>query len=84
MWLPAGIMGTAPVGFGHEAVPLAEPAMWVPMVLMAAPSLIVVAPCGLPLALGSRRLWRLGYRRHLFGRGQYPLFAWSEGSSAAG
>ena len=22
-----------------------------------------VAPCGLPLALGCRRVWRLGYRR---------------------
>ena len=22
-----------------------------------------VAPCGLPLVLGRRRLWRLGYRR---------------------
>ena len=63
LWLPAGVLGTAPVGFGHEAVPSAEPAMWVPMVLMAAPSLIVVAPCGLPLALGCRRLWRLGYHR---------------------
>ena len=26
-------------------------------------SLAVLAPCGLPLALGRRRLWRLGYRR---------------------
>ena len=26
-------------------------------------SLAVVAPCGLALALGCRRLWRLGYRR---------------------
>ena len=30
---------------------------------MAVSSLVVVAPCGLPLALGCRRLWRLGYRR---------------------
>ena len=37
--------------------------MWLPMVLMAAPSLIVVAPCGLPLALACRRLWWLGFRR---------------------
>ena len=34
--------------------------MWLPM---AAQSLAVVAPIGLPLALGCRRLWRLGYRR---------------------
>ena len=26
-------------------------------------SLVPVAPCGLPLALGCRRLWWLGYRR---------------------
>ena len=33
------------------------------MLLMTAGSLVLVAPCGLPLALGCRRLWRLGYRR---------------------
>ena len=37
--------------------------MWVMMVPMLAGSLVIVAPCGLPLALGCRRLWRLGYRR---------------------
>ena len=26
-------------------------------------SLAPLVPCGLPLALGCRRLWRLGYRR---------------------
>ena len=26
-------------------------------------ALALVAPCGLPLALGCRRVWRLGYRR---------------------
>ena len=36
--------------------------MWVTATLMAAASLAVLAPCGLPLALGCRRLWRLGYR----------------------
>ena len=30
---------------------------------MSAGSLALVVPCGLPLALGCRRLWRLGYRR---------------------
>ena len=54
---------TAAIRFEQEAGPSAEPGMWVAMVLMAAPSLIIVAPCGLPLALGCRRLWRLGYRR---------------------
>ena len=33
------------------------------MVPMMVVSLVPVAPCGLPLALGCRRLWRLGYRR---------------------
>lgn len=37
--------------------------MWLMMLPMMAVSLGPVAPCGLPLALGCRRLWRLGYRR---------------------
>ncbi|MCY4408533.1 MAG: hypothetical protein OXC15_19370, partial [Rhodospirillaceae bacterium] len=40
-----------------------DPAMWAATVPMAVSSLVVAAPCGLPLALGCRRLWRLGYRR---------------------
>lgn len=36
--------------------------LW-PAVATAAGSLLPVAPCGLPLALGCRRLWRLRYRR---------------------
>ena len=63
LWLPVGVVATAAIRFEQEAGPSAEPGMWVAMVLMAAPSLIIVAPCGLPLALGCRRLWRLGYRR---------------------
>ena len=35
--------------------------MWAATALMAVSSLVVVAPCGLPLTLGCRRLWRLGY-----------------------
>ena len=31
---------------------------------MMAGSLVLVAPCGLLLALGCRRLWRLGYPLH--------------------
>ena len=37
--------------------------MWLATVPMMAVSLLPVAACGLPLALGCRRLWRLGYRR---------------------
>ena len=63
LWLPAGVVVQAAVRFlpGTDGPP--EPGMWVTTALMAAPSLVVVAPCGLPLALGCRRLWRLRYRR---------------------
>ena len=56
LWLPAGVVASAVVRFGTES------ATWMSM-LMSAGSLVPVAPCGLPLALGCRRLWRLGYRR---------------------
>ena len=59
LWLPAGVVATAAVRFAPEM----EPGMWLWMALMWAGSLVPVAPCGLPLALGCRRLWRLGYRR---------------------
>ena len=36
----------------------AEPDLWLTIVPMMAGSLVLVAPCGLPLALGCRRLWR--------------------------
>ena len=50
VWLPAGIAATSVLrGFGLPV----EPQAWL--------SLIVIAPCGLPLALACRRLRRLGY-----------------------
>ena len=63
LWLPAGVVAMAAVrflpGHGlHETGGMASA-----MLLMSAGSLLPVAPCGLPLALGCRRLWRLGYRR---------------------
>ncbi len=58
LWLPAGMILQAAVRFGG----MAEPIM-LPTLIMAAGSLVVVAPCGLPLALACRRLWRLGYTR---------------------
>ena len=64
LWLPAGLVLQAAVRFGGSAEPLMLPAM-----LMAAGSLVFVAPCGLPLALGCRKLWRLGYRRAAWGWG---------------
>ena len=62
LWLPAGVMATAAVRFGPGtgSVP---PGMWVMAMLMSGGGLVFVAPCGLPLALGCRRLWHLGYRR---------------------
>ena len=63
LWLPAGLTVQAIVRFGADSGPAAESGMWFAMVPMMAMSLLPVAPCGLPLALGCRRLWWLGYRR---------------------
>ena len=63
LWLPAGVVATAVVRFRADGGPAAEPGMWLAKAPMMAGSLAPVAPCGLPLALGCRRLWRLGYRR---------------------
>ena len=62
LWLPAGIVAQAAVRFPPDAGPPGDPVPW-PAMLTAAGSLLSVAPCGLPLALGCRRLWRLRYRR---------------------
>ena len=63
LWLPAGVALQAAVRFAPEAGGAGEPGMWAALAAMAAASLAVLAPCGLPLALGCRRLWRLRYRR---------------------
>ena len=63
LWLPAGVIAQAFVRFGADVGPPAEPGMWLATVPMMAMSLVPVAPCGLPLALGCRRLWWLGHRR---------------------
>ena len=39
------------------------PGPWLAAMAMEGLSLAPLVPCGLPLALGCRRLWRLGYRR---------------------
>ena len=54
LWLPAGVAAQAAVRFA--------PDIWSAAMLTADASLAVLVPCGLPLALGCRRLWRLGYR----------------------
>lgn len=58
IWLPSGLVLTSIVRFPEQ---LASPMGWLSL-LPALGSLIIVAPCGLPLALACRRLWRLGYR----------------------
>ncbi len=64
LWLPAGMILQAAVrGGGTAAV------IMLPTLATAAGSLVVVAPCGLPLALACRRLWRLGYTRAAWGWG---------------
>lgn len=60
LWLPAGIAVTGL--FRNSGLP-EEPGLWPMMALMMAQSLIVIAPCGLPLTLACRRLWRRGYPR---------------------
>ena len=63
LWLPAGVVAQALVRFLPETGPQADAGLSATMLPMLAASLVVVAPCGLPLALGCRRVWRLGYRR---------------------
>ena len=62
LWLPAGTVVQAIVRFGADTGPVAEPGLWLATAPMMAVSLLPVSPCGLPLALGCRRLWWLGYR----------------------
>ena len=59
LWLPAGVAAQAVLRFGPSAGAFADSGE----AMAALGSLAVTAPCGLPLALGCRRLRRLGYRR---------------------
>ena len=68
LWLPVGVAATAAIRFAPGAG-AAEAVMWLPMFLMSVASLVIVAPCGLPLALGCRRLWRQGHRRTAWAAG---------------
>ena len=69
LWLPAGILATAAVRFSPEPGSSTEPVTWVTAAVMSVPSMLFVAPCGLPLALACRRLCRLGYARAAWGAG---------------
>ena len=57
LWLPAGVVALALFRFG---VLLSGPGSGIATALA---SLLPVAPCGLPLALAGRGVWRLGHRR---------------------
>ena len=65
LWLPAGVIVHAIIRFGPSAVGFADAGE----ALAALGSLAVAVPCGLPLALGCRRLRRLGYRRGAWAAG---------------
>lgn len=65
LWLPAGIVGAA----AFRGLGPAEFGSWKMAVLTAFQSFVLVAPCGLLLALPCRRLWRLGYHRAAWAMG---------------
>ena len=64
LWLPAGVVAQALVRFMPETGTQADAGLSAAMLPMLAGSLVLVVPCGLPLALGCRCVWRLGYRRN--------------------
>ena len=59
LWLPVGVVAQAALRFGPSVGAFADSGE----AMAALVSLAVTVPCGLPLALGCRRLRRLGYRR---------------------
>ena len=63
LWLPAGVMVQAAMRFMPGYVSHWDPYMLLQMSMMMIMSLLPVAVCGLPLALGCRKLWRLGHVR---------------------
>ena len=65
LWLPAGTAAQAAVRFGASASAFAGPGE----AMAALGSLAFLASCGLPLALGCRRLWCLRYRRAAWAAG---------------
>ena len=81
LWLPAGLAATAAVRFAPQP---AAPASWLADLPAMTPSLAPIMPCGLPLAFGCRRLWRLGYRRSAWAAGTGLGSATVAGSLFAG
>ena len=56
LWLPAGAIATAVLRFGPDAGRMQDAGPWLASVVAMAGSLALVAPYGLPLALGCRRV----------------------------
>lgn len=69
LWLPGGLAAQAMVRFGADWWVVAEVGGWSGAISTLAVSLAPAALCGLPLALGCRRLWWLGYRRGAWAAG---------------
>ena len=67
LWLPAGLVLQAAFRFGGSAEPMMLPAL-----LAAAGSLVLVAPCGLPLALGLPAAMAARLRAGRLGVGHGP------------
>ena len=65
LWLPAGVVAQAVLRFGVSPGAFSHPRE----LLAVLGSLAIAVPCGLPLALGCRRLRRLGYRRGAWAAG---------------
>ncbi len=65
LWLPAGLIGQAAIRFTASSGLFSGSGE----MFAALGSLVPIAPCGLPLALGCRCLWRLGYRRAAWATG---------------
>ncbi len=80
LWLPAGVVAVTLARFGMAYGFAIHPAN----LPMAAASLALVAPCGLPLALGCRTLWRLGHRRTAWSAGALLGFATTGSTIVAG
>ena len=68
LWLPCGVVAIWLLRFGPGTGP-PEYEPWLVTMATQWPSLVPLVPCGLPLALGCRRLWRLGYRRGAWAAG---------------
>ena len=63
LWLPAGVVGQAALRFLSIEEVMSGSTARISAMMMSSPMLLILVPFGLPLALGCRYLWRLGFRR---------------------